>query len=288
MTAPTAVHAAALLAAFAPWARAVGDDPRATALGEVQMVEKLGERVPLDLSFTGAGGEPVRLREAFAPGIPVVLTLVYFQCQVLCNLLLKSLARALRESGLALGKDYRAVTVSFDPQDRPEDASERQRGFLAALGAPEQNAHWPFLTGREEEVRALAESVGFVYASGGAGSLPAADGTRATGPSGAPRAFAHAAVSFVLAPDGTIARYLYGVELSPRDVRLSLVEAAQGKVGTALDRVLLFCLRWDGALTRYRPFVFGFLRGGALLVFFGLLALLVHLWRREARAGTVR
>lgn len=232
----------------------------------IDVVERLGEPIPRGLSFADESGRPVRLDDALAGGKPVLLSLVYFQCPTLCNLLLQGLVKSLRQTGLALGADYRALTVSFDPADTPAAAAERQRGNLATLGRPHGAAAWPFLTGREEAVRALAEGVGFVYR---AGSSPAD--------------FAHAAVAFVLTPDGRISRYLYGVEHAPRDLRLSLAEASGGKVGTTLDRFLLRCTRWDPAARKYRLFVSGFLRTGALLVFAALASLLAFHWRRELR-----
>ncbi len=247
----------------------VADAAAPPALVGVDVVEHLGETIPLDLPFTDAAGRPTTLRDSFK-GQPVILTLNYFGCPMLCSLLLNGLVESLRRSRLELGADYRAVTVSFDPKETPAQAAEAQRGYLQSLGAP-QNGDWQFLTGRAPEIRRLAEAVGFKY-----------------GYDISVHQYAHAAVVFFLAPDGKLTRYLYGVRFSPTDVRLALTEASSGRVGTTFDRALLQCYRFDPASRRYRFFVSGFLRAGGLLVFGALAVLLAMLWRRERRLAATQ
>src|SRR5262249_1153335 len=187
-----------------------------------------------------------------------------------CNLVLSGTVSALRGSGLKLGRDYSAITLSIDPSETPRQAAERKRGHLQALGESPSDPAWIFSTGAQAQIRALASSVGFGYTY----DEPT-------------RQFAHPAVVFVLTPEGNISRYLYGLGSSPRDIKLALVEAAGGRVGTSLDRVLLSCFKYDPSLRRYGLYVSGILRGGALLVFAMLSSLLLILWRREVKRGTV-
>ncbi|HEY7724740.1 MAG TPA: SCO family protein [Anaeromyxobacteraceae bacterium] len=247
------------------------EDSLPPALQGVEIQERLGERVPLDAAFTGADGRPVRLGSFFGRGRPVVLTLVYYRCPMLCGLVLSGLARAIREMGLPLGEAYDAVAVSFDPRESGALAAERQRGYLQAVGRPEAAASWAFLTGQEPEIRALADAVGFRYTY-----------------DERTRQYAHAAAIFVLTPEGRVSRYLYGVDFPARDLRLAVVEAGEGRVGTSFDRLLLTCFRYDASSRRYEPYVVGFIRIAALAVLGGLAVTLAVFWRREVKRGTVR
>lgn len=239
----------------------------AAAQGEVDVVEKLGQSVG-DASFMDTEQNHVRLRDLTARGKPVLLTLVYFDCPMLCSLVQKGVIRALNDSGLRLGEDYYGLTASFSPRDTVAEARLRQGGYLQTLKNADQArpADWPYLTGGETSIRALAEAVGFRYRWDAEAQQ-----------------FEHPAVSVVLSPEGRISRYLYGVEFSGRDLKLAVLEAAQGRVGTTLDRVLLRCFKYDPASRRYHFYVMGALRAGSGLFAVALLALLGILWWREAK-----
>src|SRR5947209_278862 len=232
----------------------------------VDVVERLNEPIPGALRFYDAFMNDVALKDFLGKGKPVLVTLVYFDCPMLCSLVMKGLVKGLNETGLQLGKDYSAITVSFNPKDTPRKAGESQRGYLTSLKGVEKShpEDWPFLTGGEANVRALAEALGFRYRW----DAPTAQ-------------FAHPAVAFVLTPEGRISRYLYGVEFPARELRLSLVEASDGRVGTSFDRVLLKCFRYDPGTGRYRVYATNFVRGGALLSGLGLAFGLALLWRQE-------
>jgi len=229
--------------------------------------EKLGERLPPELEFTDWRGRTVRFGDV-ASGKPTVLVLAYYRCPALCNLVLAGTARALRKTGLKMGEDYRAVTVSIDPSETPEDAAARRRGYLQAMGLSDQGEDWAFLVGQEPGIRALADAVGFRYRY-----------------DEELKVFAHSAVAMVLTPDGRVSRYWYGLDYPPRDLRLSLVEASGGRVGTTLDRVLLTCFQYDPAARRYGWVVTAIVKGGSLLVAVSLAGLLAVLWRRELKGG---
>jgi protein SCO1 len=240
------------------------------AQAEVDVVEKLGDRVA-DAPFLDTQAGRVSLRELSARGKPVLLTLIYFDCPMLCSLVQKGMIKSLNESGLRLGEDYYGLTVSFSPRDTAPEARLRQGGYLQTLANAERAnpSDWPFLTGGESAIRALADSVGFRYRWDAESQQ-----------------FEHPAVSVILGPEGKISRYLYGIETSPRDLRLAVVEASQGKVGTAFDRAILRCFKYDPASRKYHFYVMGALRLGSGAAALALIALLGVLWRREVRKGT--
>ncbi|HVZ72518.1 MAG TPA: SCO family protein [Polyangia bacterium] len=249
-----------------------GSEQPLTALQDIDVIERLGDRVPSHLKFTDPSGKVVSLDDLTAQDKPVLVTLGYHRCPMLCSLVLDGLVKALKESKLTLGQDVLAVDVSIDPSEDPKLAVDTQKRIAASAGvAP---AAWPFWLSTGDQgasARALADAVGFRYKYDEQS-----------------KQFAHDAVAFVLAPGGIVARYLYGVEYSARDFRMAVVEAGGGRVGTSFDKVLLSCYKYDPVTRRYAPFVFGFLRIGAALVFFALAGLLTVLWRKEIAMSKLR
>jgi protein SCO1/2 len=233
---------------------------------DIGVVEKLNEPIPRELLFTDSDGRPVRLSEVVGQGKPLLLNLVYYRCPMLCGLVLGGLVKSLRETGLKPGEDYHLLTVSIDPTDVLEEAQRQRRGHLQNLGLAADDPSWRFLLGQAEPISALADAVGFEFAY-----------------DGQTRQYAHAAVSMVLTPDGRVSRYLYGMEHKARDLRLAVVEAGAGKVGTSFDRLLLTCFKYDPATRRYELFVNRFIQVGGLLIFAVFSTLLGVLWRREFR-----
>jgi protein SCO1/2 len=274
-----AVLAAAALVLAAVPAHALpggGKTPRSIAeaqsdlppvLKGVDVEERLGELLPPGLEFTDASGQSVKLGQVLSKGKPVVLTLVYYSCPQLCNLVINAEVKAMQEAGLELGRDFEAVTVSVDPKDSPAQSLERRRRHLQALGKPE-TAPWHFLTGTEENIRKLADAVGFKYTYDESS-----------------KQYAHPAVLNVITPEGSISRYLYGTSFPAKDFRLALLEAAGGRVGTSFDRIILSCFKYDTAQRRYGFYIFGFLRLGALMVFAMLSTTIIYFWRRELKKG---
>ena len=241
------------------------------ALQALDVIEHLGDRVPRGLTFTDVTGAPKSLDALLGQGHPVVVTLGYHRCAMLCGLVLDGLAKAAKTVGLALGKDYTAVDISIDPGEDTKLLQQNQHRVLEQAGQglakPLTRDAWPFWLSSADggaAARTLADAVGFRYKY---------DPTS--------KQFAHEAVAFVLTPDGVISRYLYGVDYPVRDFRMALVEASGGKVGTSLDKVILTCYRYDPVTRRYGPFVFGFMRIGAGLVFFAMAGLMTVLWRKE-------
>jgi protein SCO1 len=233
----------------------------------VDVVEKLGERVPSDVALTDENGKRVQLGDYLHDGKPILLTMVYYRCPMLCSLVLNGVVSALRQQSWQPGKEFHVLTVSFDPEDKPDTAKKKQAGYMSALGlAADRASGWPFLTGTQEEVAKLADAVGFRYRW---------DAVNKT--------WDHTAVVVALAPDGKITRYLYGVQYPPRDVQLALFEAAGGRVGTTMERALLRCYAYDTGTKSYRVAAVRVMRGGALLVFGVLVTFLTIMWRRDIR-----
>jgi protein SCO1 len=254
--------ASALLAAddAAP-GRPASEKP--TIVREIGFDQKLGESVPLDLPLRDEAGRAVRLRDFFGRR-PVVLSLVYFDCPMLCTVTLNGLASALDVLTLDVGKDFEVVTVSFDPKEGPAQAAERKKRQLGRYKRPGAEEGWHFLTGDEPAIHALTRSVGFRYAWDQASQQ-----------------FAHPAGVLVLTPEGRIARYMYGIEYAPRDLRLALVEASAGKIGTPVDRILLYCYQYDPSRGRYSAVVMRIVRVAAVVTLLGLGTFIVVMRRRE-------
>ncbi len=240
-----------------------GADQPLTALQDVDVIEHLGEKIPSGFVFRDPDGGKVEL-DAMLGDKPILVTLGYYRCPMLCNLVLDGLAKAMKGSGLSPGKDFQAVSISIDPDEDVKLARETRDRMLGVIGAPIGSGRWPFLLGDAVASPALAHAVGFKYAYD---SLS--------------KQYAHAAVAFVLTPDGRISRYLYGVDVIARDFRLAMVEAGGGRVGTSFDRILLSCFKYDPVNRKYGPYVMGFMRIGAGLVFIALATLLAVLWRKE-------
>lgn len=237
------------------------------AAREADLEEHLGRTLDPALSFTDEQGRPVRLGDSLTGAAPVVLVLAYYRCPMLCGLVLRGVVDGMRQLEWGLGREYRALTVSFDPRDTPEAAREKQASTLAGLGprAIDDRA-WPFLVGQEPQIRALADAVGFRYAYDERTDQ-----------------YAHPAAAIVLTPSGKISRYLYGVTFSPRDLRLALIEAGEGRTGTIVDRLILTCYRYDPAARAYGWFVLGFMRAGGVVILATVSGLLFVLFRGERR-----
>ncbi len=235
-------------------------------LREVGFDQRLGEAVPLDLHFRDEAGKSVRLGDYFGEK-PVVLALVYYECPMLCTLTLNGLVSALGVLTFDVGKEFEVVTVSFEPKETPEMAAAKKATYLARYKRKGAAEGWHFLTGDEEAIHALTAAVGFRYAW-----------------DERTQQYAHPAGIMVLTPDGRMARYLYGIEYAPKDLRFSLIEASEGKVGTAVDQVVLFCYHYDPQTGKYGAAIMRLLRVAGLLTMAGLGSFMLVMWRRDRKA----
>jgi protein SCO1 len=202
-------------------------------IDQVGIDPKFGQQVPLDLEFVDADGAKVRLSECFVKR-PLILQLVYYECPMLCKLSSDGLFKAVQNLELKPGRDFSIVTLSFDPREGPELSRRARTMAINRCGEDAVDRGWHFLTGDQQAIAALTKSVGFRYA------FDEQSGQ-----------FAHASGIFVLSPEGKISRYLSGVDYPPRDLRLAIVEASAGKVGTMADQVLLLCCMYDPTTGRY-------------------------------------
>lgn len=225
--------------------------------------EKLGAPVDPSLGFKDHRGEAVTLGRYLADGKPVLLTLNYYTCGTICGVQLGAVLDGLKTLDLELGEDFRVVTVSIDPTETAEIAREKRLAYAEALGAgPDMD--WHFLVGEEAEIAELASTVGFTYRY-----------------DERTEQYAHPAVITFLAPDGTVARYLYGLQYPARDLRFAFLEAADGRVGSPVDKLILSCFRWDVTSGRYTPYAIGIMRLGGVLSMVLVGGLSLVLWRRE-------
>ena len=235
---PVALLALAFMTAGLPARAQVNERP--TILRDIGFDQKLGDRIPLDTAFRDETGKAVRLGDYFG-GKPVVMNLVYFDCPMLCIVTLSGMASALKELSWDAGREFEVITISFDPNEGPEQAAAKKKQFMERYKRPAAEKGWHFLTGDIAAIRRITQAVGFRYVW-----------DQAT------RQFAHPAGTVILTPDGQIARYLFGVEYAPRDLRLALVEAGGG----------MRIVRFFGVLT-----------------VLAILAFIIIQWRREPARG---
>jgi protein SCO1/2 len=238
---------------------------RLPILKDVGIDQKLDHQIPLDLVFTDETGKDVRIGEYFTTR-PVVLALVYYECPMLCTQVLSGLVGSLEGLAFDAGREYDVVVASFDPGETPALAAERRQFFLKRYGRPGAERSVHFLTGRDAAIKQLTDAVGFRYVYD-----PAID------------QFAHPAAITVLTPAGHVSRYLFGIEFAPKDLRLALVEASAGKIGTTLDQALLYCYHYDPESGRYGLAIMNMVRLGGLLTVVGMGAFILVTLRRERR-----
>lgn len=259
-----AIAAILVLLATTVAVRAERKEAAPEEIQDVGVDEHPDVQIPLDLPFVDSNGQKVRLGDFFDGKTPVILTLNYSNCPMLCSLQLNGLFEGLQGVDWNLGDQYRMVTVSIDPEEKPERAESTKEKYLTIYGRPNVADGWHCLTGNDADIHKLADSVGFRYAY-----LPET------------KEYAHAAVTMVCTPDGRLSRYLYGVEYPPQTVRLALLEASQGKIGTTMDRVLLFCFQYDETAGRYGPSALKIMKAGGVLTLVFLGGLLGIYWLRE-------
>ncbi len=236
-------------------------------LKQVGIEQRLDNQIPLDLAFRDESGREVRLGEYFKGDKPVVLTLVYYECPMLCNQVLNGVVGTLGAMTFTPGKEFEVVTVSFDPREGPELAAKKKETYLKRYRRENAGVGWHFLTGDKASIDALSESVGFRYVWDEES-----------------KQFAHASAIMVATPRGRLSHYFYGIEYSPKDLRLALVEASEGKIGSPVDALILYCYHYDPATGRFAP-VMAVLRVAGVLTVLGLAALVYYLTRRARRKG---
>lgn len=235
-------------------------------LKKVGIDQKLNEPVPMDAVFKDEQGREVRLGEFFK-GRPVVLSLVYYSCPMLCNQILNGMLGSFRQISFNAGEQFEVVTVSFDPKETPALAAQKKATYIKAYNRPSGDAGWHFLTGDEANIKRLTEAVGFRYLW-----------------DEQTKQFAHASGIMIVTPEGKLARYFYGVEYPQRDLRLGLVEASANKIGTPVDTLMLYCYHYDPSTGKYGAVVMNMIRVAGvitLILMAGLILLLRKIGRRR-------
>jgi protein SCO1/2 len=231
-------------------------------LVEVAIEQRLDEPIPLELVFRDESGRQVTLGDYFGDK-PVILTLVYYECPMLCTLILNGLITGLREVSFDIGEQFDVVTVSIDPDETPELALDKKKTHLEQYGREGAGKGWHFLTGEKESIEALAAAVGFKYLYD-----PLSD------------EFAHASAIMVVTPEGRLARYFYGVDYPSRDLRFALMEASENRIGSLADQLILYCYQYDPETGTYAAATFFIMRTGAILTVL-ILGTAIYLFRRR-------
>ena len=260
--------ATAQLAAYnqaAPYTAPASHNPFA----DIGLDQRLDAQLPLDLTFSDESGKPVRLREYFGTK-PVILSLAYYDCPMLCTLVVNGLIRTLRTLSFSAGNEFTVLTVSFNPTDTAKMAAIKKQTSLQSYNRAGAEAGWHFLTGDEATIQQLTQAIGFRYRY---------DTER--------KEYAHASGIMVLTPEGRISRYFYGVEYAPRDVRFGLIEAANGKIGSPVDQLLLLCYHYDPATGKYGVMITRSLRLAGAVTVLGIGAFIVLSLRRDRRQKVV-
>jgi protein SCO1/2 len=273
MKKPYVIFALALFAATAAMAQMAPDNVGPAAdrlppvLRNVGFEPPLNGALPLDTVFRDETGREVHLRDYFQAQKPVLLAFVYFGCPMLCNEVENGVVGALRMISFNPGRDYEVIFLSFDPRETPEMAAQKKKAELAHFNRPETAAGWHFLVGSQDSIDAVTKAANFRYTFDQKSNL-----------------FAHASGIMLLTPDGRISRYFYGVEYPSRDLRLGLIDASSGKIGTPADHLLLYCFHYDPSTAKYSASILKILRLAGVLTIFGIVAGILIFRRRETHS----
>ena len=243
--------------------------PTADAIPELEgvtIIDKLDSQLPLAATFRDDHGNPVTLRDVLPKDRPAILQIGYMKCPMLCSLVMNALVRGIQDMDWTVGQQYDIIALSVNPKEGPDLAEGKKAGYVAEYGRPKSAAGWHFLTGEESSIRSVTDAVGFEYRMQENGE------------------YSHAAGIFILTPDGRLSRVLYGVKYDSANVRMALLEASQGKVGTTLDRIILWCHIYDAQAGGYVVMAMRVMQLGGVLTLMLLGGGLGWFWWREAQA----
>jgi len=237
---------------------------------DIRIDQKLDSQVPLDVPFLDENGSTVTLGD-YAGKKPIILNLVYFGCPMLCGQVLNGLTQSLKmlkSVPMVPGDDFEVVTISFDPRETPELAKKKKASFIKELGQPGAEKHWHWLTGKEKNIRAVTDAVGFHYVWDEKFQQ-----------------YVHATGIFILTPKGRVSRYFFGATYSPKDMRLGLSEASGGKIGGPAERLLLLCFHYDPTQGKYSVMVFRLIQIGGLLILAALVSFVALMLRSDSKSA---
>jgi len=251
-----------ILLVFLP-ALLFAQDPPSGILTEIGVDQKLNARIPLDTTLRDESGRIVRLADFFR-GRPVIVSFVYYECPMLCTMSLNGLLHGIKPLAFNVGEEFEIVNISIEPRETPELAAAKKRHYLKDYGRASADRGWHFLTADESAIRQLTDVAGYRY-----------KWDKHT------KQWAHVSALIIVTPDGRISQYLYGIEYSPRDIRLSLVQASQNGIGTLVDRVLMYCYHYDPVTGRYGFVIMNTIRVAGFAMVAGILSFIVLARRRE-------
>ncbi len=239
-----------------------------TALQTVGIDQKLGEQLPLDDQFKDENGNNVRLGDYFKKGRPVILALVYYECPMLCNQVLNGLSGSLKGINFDAGKEFEIIAISFDPREneKADLAKNKKANYVERYGRAGAEDGWHFLTGTQDSIDSITKAVGFNY-----------HWDEKT------NQFAHAGGIMVITPEGKVSRYFFGIDYAPKDLKFALMESANDKVGSPVDKLLLYCYHYDPASGKYGLAILNVMRLGAIATMLGLGAMVFVFWRRNKK-----
>ncbi len=241
-------------------------DKKPQQLKNVGIVEKLGDTIDLTTEFTYDSGDKAPLSKAFEGDLPVLFSMVYYTCPTLCNYHLNGLLTAFKQLDLVAGRDFKVVALSMDHKESADVAYLKKSSYLDEYGKKDAEKGWYFLTGTEANIKKLTDSIGFSFKW---------DEKR--------KEYAHAAAAIAMTSKGKISRYLHGVQFSPSTLKLSVVEAGKGKVGSVIDQIVLYCFQFDPSLNKYTLYAYNIMRIGGLVTILLLALFLIPVWVRELR-----
>ncbi len=232
----------------------------------IDVVDHLGDTLPLDLGFVNEDGQPVKLGDYFGQGKPVIVMLGYYECPMLCNLVFNGLSDAVKELGWVPGEKFQIVTVSIDNKETPELAKAKKATYMKSIGMPGAEPGWAFLTGKQPQIDSLADAIGFKFYY-----VESRD------------EYAHPAVLTVTTEHGVLSRYLFGIAYPKKDLKLALLEAGKGKIGTVIDKIILYCCRYDPESGSYTVFAQNVMKVSGIVMLVVLGTFVGALWWRDRR-----
>ncbi len=235
-------------------------EPLPVALKNVGIQEKIGQSISLDTTFKNENGQTVKIKDFFAQDRVVIVNFVYFNCPMLCNLVLTGLVDGLKKLNLPFGKKFEVVSISIDPTDTPATATEYKQKYLSLLGKKEAAEHWHFLTGTQDQITKITTEAGFAFKY-----------DKET------KEYSHGAGILFLTPEAKIARYLYGIEFSPFNLKMSILDASNRKMISSVERVLLFCYNFDAHKRGYVFYAINAMKIGAAVTLAVLAAFIIFL-----------